>query len=57
MFKYLDNTFFKFLFGFLAILFMSFAIILAARYMELEDVNSSSSYVEYVETTNTRIQN
>jgi len=32
MLKYFDNTFFKFFFGFLAILSVSFAIILATNF-------------------------
>jgi hypothetical protein len=46
MFRYFDNTFFKFFFGFLAILFVSFVFLFLTRYFEKDPMPESSSYVE-----------
>lgn len=46
MFKYFDTTFFKFLFGFIAILAVSFALLLAIRYFGGEKDLPPASYVE-----------
>ncbi len=49
MFKYFDKTFFKFLFGFVAIISASLAIVLATAYYEqsVEDRAGVSSIKEF----------
>lgn len=37
MLKYFDNTFFKFFFGFLGILFFSLVVLVASRYLVPEE--------------------
>jgi hypothetical protein len=55
MLKYFDNTFFKFLFGFLLILIISFAVLLATRL--IDEKESPPEFNTYVEAQQAQGQN
>ncbi len=46
MLKYFDNTFFKFLFGFLGILFISLAFLVATQYWGDTESAQDQKYTE-----------
>jgi len=46
MMKYFDNTFFKFLFGFLVILAISFSILFAVEYYQDKQELDTTSFAE-----------
>lgn len=50
MLKYFDNTFFKFLFGFLAILAVSFALLIATQWWGNTQATASPNDSEFVQT-------
>ena len=49
MLKYFDNTFFKFLFGFLAILAVSFALLVATQWWGDAQAKASPNDSEFVQ--------
>lgn len=46
MLKYFDNTFFKFLFGFLGILFVSLALLVLTQYLGNKNAEKNQMYTE-----------
>lgn len=46
MLKYFDNTFFKFLFGFLGILFISLALLVVTQYWGNKNSEQNQIYTE-----------